>query len=944
MFQNRKAQRFIRWMCFVGVIFCSAGMFAQHSLKATAATTTYNVWVDGIQVTSANAKDITGKGTAVYDATDNKIKLSNYNGGAIKSESDLKIYIFPDTTSTITSPDSVGIEVTNGKLVLDGEGNLKITAKKNAGIKTYGECGLWGDVNVTIDAKAGMTSTNGDVVIWNYNCKTNIKATGLNGLRANNGNVKIVNKGELTIIAYNKGIYAPNGKVTFWGEGDTLIRASESNAIHCNQDVEMSNSKQNRITIQSEKLDAVKITGVGNHLKLDGKAAPVTIIAPEGRKAIITHADTEFPVEITDTEYYDKNSGDPQSNQVIYDHIENYDLVVNGVEVNILNKDNILGDGTAVFHSETKTLVLNGYNAGAITSDRSFHILLADGSENTITATGDKEDAIHCDGDLSLTGSGNLTCHSLTARGIYAFSGLNIKDIGKLNITSKYVGMECQYKMDISGQGDIKIKSTDGSGIWSIYNGVFISGAGTVDIDCKGSGIYTANYAKVEVTGKRNLIIHAEEYALHIPSNVESTYLNTSGKIEIEAEIGIFAGKEFTLEGTGDIRIVAKKSGIFSYKDINIKGSGKLEIIANQESIDSMENVLIGGSREIIARSDAWSAIIAGSDVVITENAKVSAVSKSLYGVELRGAEGKLYLNGNGSPIFLASESARRSAVYNAETKAAEVAGTNMFFYNKITGAPDTNTVCYEHDESLVAIQQFVTRMYIQCLGREPDIMGLNGWVSQLSNRLMNGAQIAEAFVFSNEMLDKNLSDAEFVKILYRSMMGREADEAGLAGWVSQLQGGFISRSEVTKAFVESAEFTGICSEYEITRGDFVAVGDIERFVTRFYTICLGRPADQKGHWGWVVNLRDKKMNGAQIAEAFFFSEEFVGKNVSDEVYIATLYRTILGREADEAGLTGWVEQLQNNQMTRRDILAAFIESAEFTGLCAGYGIERGSL
>ena len=241
-------------------------------------------------------------------------------------------------------------------------------------------------------------------------------------------------------------------------------------------------------------------------------------------------------------------------------------------------------------------------------------------------------------------------------------------------------------------------------------------------------------------------------------------------------------------------------------------------------------------------------------------------------------------------------------------------------------------------------INSFVTRMYEQCLSRDPDEAGRAGWAEQLETGQMNGAQIAEAFVFSNEMLDKNLSDAEFVKVLYRSMMGREADEAGLAGWVSQLQGGFISRSEVTKAFVESAEFTGICSEYEIARGDFAAVGDIERFVTRFYTICLGRPADQKGHWGWVKQLQNKNLNGAQIAEAFFFSEEFVGKNVSDEVYIATLYRTILGREADEAGLTGWVEQLQNNQMTRRDILAAFIESAEFTGLCAGYHIERGSL
>ena len=85
-------------------------------------------------------------------------------------------------------------------------------------------------------------------------------------------------------------------------------------------------------------------------------------------------------------------------------------------------------------------------------------------------------------------------------------------------------------------------------------------------------------------------------------------------------------------------------------------------------------------------------------------------------------------------------------------------------------------------------------------------------------------------------------------------------------------------------------------------------------------------------------------MNGAQIAEAFFFSAEFTDKNVSDEAYVDLLYRTILGREADAAGRSGWVEQLMSSRMTHRDMLGAFIVSDEFTRLCARYGIERGSL
>ncbi len=253
--------------------------------------------------------------------------------------------------------------------------------------------------------------------------------------------------------------------------------------------------------------------------------------------------------------------------------------------------------------------------------------------------------------------------------------------------------------------------------------------------------------------------------------------------------------------------------------------------------------------------------------------------------------------------------------------------------------------VMVEAVEPVNPVEAFVTRMYQQCLSRDPDQSGLDGWVGQLENGIMNGAQIAEQFVFSNEMLEKNLSNEEFVNILYRAMMGREADEAGRTGWVNELNNGYLTRSEVTKAFVESTEFTNICSEYGITRGTYDAsMAPIEHFVTRFYTLCLERNADQAGLYGWVNNLKNKYMNGAQIAEAFIFSDEFVGKNVSDEKYVELLYNTLLGRPSDANGKAGWVGELQGGYMTREGMMKAFIESTEFTGICEKYGITRGTV
>ena len=179
--------------------------------------------------------------------------------------------------------------------------------------------------------------------------------------------------------------------------------------------------------------------------------------------------------------------------------------------------------------------------------------------------------------------------------------------------------------------------------------------------------------------------------------------------------------------------------------------------------------------------------------------------------------------------------------------------GTISFEANEFS----TYALMYKDIQLVDPIIAFVTRMYQLCLSRDPDQSGLEGWYYQLQNRYMTGADIAKQFIFGQEMIDRNLSDAAFVEILYKALMGREADEAGKAGWVSQLQKGNMTRMEVTKAFAESTEFTQICEDYGITRGTYDASDAmLERFVLRFYNLCLERSADQPGLYGWVSNLK----------------------------------------------------------------------------------------
>lgn len=74
-------------------------------------------------------------------------------------------------------------------------------------------------------------------------------------------------------------------------------------------------------------------------------------------------------------------------------------------------------------------------------------------------------------------------------------------------------------------------------------------------------------------------------------------------------------------------------------------------------------------------------------------------------------------------------------------------------------------------------------------------------------------AVLAEMFIFSDEMMKKGLSDREYVKVLYRTFMGREADAAGLNYWVGRLQAG-TSRKLVMKQFAGCPEFQKIMKRF----------------------------------------------------------------------------------------------------------------------------------
>ncbi len=120
-------------------------------------------------------------------------------------------------------------------------------------------------------------------------------------------------------------------------------------------------------------------------------------------------------------------------------------------------------------------------------------------------------------------------------------------------------------------------------------------------------------------------------------------------------------------------------------------------------------------------------------------------------------------------------------------------------------------------------------------------------------------------------------------------------------------------------------------------------IAAVKAFVERMYTVALGRAAETDGLEYWSNLLLTRKTDGANLASNFILSEEFFTKNYSNTEFTNVLYRTFLNREADASGLSYWVNQL-DNQTSRKHVLAGFVNSPEFEGICTSYGISRGLL
>ena len=246
------------------------------------------------------------------------------------------------------------------------------------------------------------------------------------------------------------------------------------------------------------------------------------------------------------------------------------------------------------------------------------------------------------------------------------------------------------------------------------------------------------------------------------------------------------------------------------------------------------------------------------------------------------------------------------------------------------------------------SFEDFVERLYVVALGRASEAEGKAFWVDQVVNKGFTGADCARFFMLgAPEFLGRNLTDDEFVEVLYKTYFDRDSEPDGKAYWMGRLASG-TERAVLVEEFIESVEWCNVCAMYGVKSGAkyhkaTVPSKNAVKFATRLYTCCLGRDPEAEGLEYWALALTNLDATGYQAASLFFTRPEFVGLKTTNEEYLTRLYTTFMGREPEAEGFAYWLGLL-NGGTDRVDVMKAFAGCPEFQEICNSYGIERGEI
>jgi hypothetical protein len=250
------------------------------------------------------------------------------------------------------------------------------------------------------------------------------------------------------------------------------------------------------------------------------------------------------------------------------------------------------------------------------------------------------------------------------------------------------------------------------------------------------------------------------------------------------------------------------------------------------------------------------------------------------------------------------------------------------------------------------AVSMQVSYAYCLLLQRPVDGAGFKAWTEALEKGVPV-TRMLKAMASSEEFRTKHavsrLGNSELIAMLHRLLVLREPDGEVHGAYLSKLENGTLTRAAAAAAIIDSGQFrarhpllfaperqSGKTSrgsrECDLAAFD-TANPEPENRAAYAFCLVLERPADGAGLQGWARSLR-KGQTSAQMLLAMLGSSEFRDKHrvaaLDNAGFVALLYRFLLDREPDQAGLAAYVSQLEAGTLSRADLPSRIMASAEF--------------
>lgn len=197
---------------------------------------------------------------------------------------------------------------------------------------------------------------------------------------------------------------------------------------------------------------------------------------------------------------------------------------------------------------------------------------------------------------------------------------------------------------------------------------------------------------------------------------------------------------------------------------------------------------------------------------------------------------------------------------------------------------------------------RYVTQVYNDLFERAPDSGGLTTWTTAIK-RGAPRVGVANAITSSTEYRSRLITG------VYGEFLDRTPDPSGLTNWLAAMQGGLTIQG-MEGGFLASAEYYA------------KAGGTPEAWVRQLYRHVLGREAGDTEVAGWVTALAQGHSREA-VARGFLLSSERLTTVVNG------YYQDLLGRSIDPAGRTTWVTAIQQGARTEQ-IIGGIVSSDEY--------------